>query len=396
MIGATLPLVVTLLVIAAFLRDDFALTLIYIFVAAFVVSGGWTRRALTRVAHVRKVDSHAFLGEKIPVHLSVCNQGWLPLPWLEVRDSLPVALATPAVFRRIITLGPRGQAHFEYMLEARKRGYYALGPLFLASGDVLGVGDPLQVQGQVQHLTVYPKIVPLTRVQMAASAPQGTLRHNQPIFEDPTRVLGKRDYTPGDSLRRVDWKSTAASGRLQVKVFEPSIALETLIVLDLNAENYHYHSRIDSAELAVVIAASLANWVIERKQTCGLVVLGRDPLGADGQPQSIAPRKGKAHLMRLLETLARVEMVQSGPPLAALVQRIRYGLPWGATLMVITGQGDDALLDELYQSRRAGQHGMLVLSGPGAPVQAVRRKAGFYGIRVASVYSERDLDQWRG
>ncbi len=390
-----ISLLVMLLVIAAFLRDDFALTLIYLFVGTFLLSGGWVRRALGQVTHVRSLDLHAFVGEKVPVRLDVHNQGWLPLPWLEVRDSLPVALATPAVFRRIVTLGPRGRLTFEYVLEARKRGYYAVGPLFLASSDVLGIGQPLQVRGQVQYLTVYPKIVPLARVGLPASAPQGTLRHTQPVFEDPTRVIGKREYTPGDSLRRVDWKSTAASGRMQVKVFEPSIALETMIVLDMNAENYHYHSRIDSTELAVVIAASLANWVIEKKQTCGLAALGRDPLSADGQPQPVPPRKGKAHLMRLLETLARVEMVQGGLPLAASVQRIRYGLAWGATLMVITGQPHDALLDELYQARRAGQHVMLVLAGPGAPVQAVRHKAAFLGIPVASVFSEQDLQQWQ-
>ncbi len=395
MSGVLFPLLVTLILIAAALRDDFALSLVYLLVGVFAVGAWWSRRALAQVVHERSAETHAFLGEKVKVGLRIHNAGWLPVAWLDVRDSLPVALASPAVFRRVTTLSARGQASFEYELEARKRGYYPLGPLFLSSGDLLGLGDALTRQGDVQHLTVYPRIVAFGRVSMPASAPQGVLRHSQPIFEDPARVFGKRDYVAGDSLRRVDWKSSAAVGRLQVRLFEPSMSQEVLIVLDMDGDHYHYHSRIDATELGVVIAASFANWIIENKQACGLLVRGRDPLGVNGLPQPVPPRKDKAHLMRLLETLARVEMTQGGPPLPLQIQHVRTGLAWGTTLLVITGQADDALLHELYQARRAGQHAVLILSGPGAPVAEVRHKAGFYGIVVRSVYSERDLEQWR-
>lgn len=394
MSGALFPLLVTLIVIAAALRDDFALTLVYLLVGVFALGAWWSRRALAQVRHTREADSHAFLGEKIKVRLHLENRGWLPLPWLDVRDSLPVALASPSIFRRITMLGPRGQASFEYELETRKRGYYPIGPLLLSSGDLLGLGDALTWQGGLQYLTVYPKIIALGRAAMPASAPQGILRYTQPIFEDPARIFGKRDYMTGDSLRRVDWKASAAAGRLQVRLFEPSMSQEALIVLDMDGNHYHHHSRIDSTELGVVIAASLANWIIEKKQMCGLMAHGRDPLGVGGLPQSIPPRKGKAHLMRLLETLARVEMTQGLPPLPLQIQRARMGLAWGTTLLVITGQADDTLLRELYDARRGGQNAVLILAGPGAPAAEVRHKAGFYGIAVWSVYSERDLGQW--
>src|SRR3972149_2468824 len=64
-------------------------------------------------------------------------------------------------------------------------------------------------------------------------SPMGNLPPPQPIFEDPSRVIGKRDYVAGDSLQRVDWKATAVVGRLQVKQYQPSTARETLIVLSL-------------------------------------------------------------------------------------------------------------------------------------------------------------------
>lgn len=170
--------------------------------------------------------------------------------------------------------GPRQESSFEYTLEARKRGYYPVGPLILSSGDLFGLSERLEKQIPPQFITVYPKIVALARVGIPSRSPQGTLRHHQPLFEDLTRVFGKRAYVAGDSLRRVDWKATAQTGRMQVKLFEPSISLETLIFLNLNAEDYNFHGRIDLTELGIVIGASLASWVIERRQSAGLRING--------------------------------------------------------------------------------------------------------------------------
>jgi uncharacterized protein (DUF58 family) len=255
------------------------------------------------------------------------------------------------------------------------------------------LSDSLLVQCQAEALIVYPKIIPFTSMDIPSQSPQGTLRHTLPLFEDPTRVFGKRGYTSGDSLRRIDWKSSASSGRLQVKLFEPSIALETFVVLNLNSEDYYYRTRVDSTELAIVIAASVGNWIVGQKQMVGLMVNGRDPVASGGRPQSIPPRKGKRHMMRLLETLARVQTIDNSA-LVPLLQHQRYHLAWGTTLIVITGSLRDHLLDELYQARRSGQNAIVILAGGDLSDDAVRRRARTFGIPVFSIATERDLNIW--
>ena len=393
MAGTFLPLLVVLLIIAAFTRGDFALTLIYLVVGALAAGIWWGRKALTQVETERRFSRHAFLDEQVKVQLRIQNKGWLPVPWLELRETLPVALVGPNNFQTVTNLGPNAEAQFEYIVQARKRGYYPIGPLSITTGDILGLSSSLQATIPAQALVVYPKIIPFTSMDIPSQSPQGTLRSTVPLFEDPTRVLGKRGYTSGDSLRRIDWKSSASSGRLQVKVFEPSIALETFIVLNLNAEDYYYRARIDSTELAIVIAASVGNWVIGKKQMIGMMVNGRDPLAADGRPQPIPARKGKQHMMRLLETLARVETVDQSA-LAPLLQRQRYHLAWGTTLIVITGSASDELLDELYLARRAGQNAILILAGVNTSGDETLRRANAFGIPVFSIVTERDLKIW--
>jgi uncharacterized protein (DUF58 family) len=126
----------------------------------------------------------------------------------------------------------------------------------------------------------------------------------------------------------------------------------------------------------------------------GLNVNGRDPLKPERVPQSIPPRKGQAHLMRILDILARIEMTHD-TSLAGIIQRERFHLSWGTTLIVITGQAGDDLLDELYQARRAGQNVLLILAGPVSNEQEITHRANHFGIPVFSIVNERGLDIWR-
>jgi uncharacterized protein (DUF58 family) len=326
--------------------------------------------------------------------LEISNAGWLPVVWLRLHEALPVELAVPNFFQQVISLSPDERRRFKYKLRARKRGYYPVGPLSMYSGDILGLADQAKMEVPPQYLTVFPKIVPLNSVITLSRSPMGSLRHHQPIFEDPNRVRGKREYVAGDSLRRVDWKSTAATGRLQVKLFEPSISLVTSIFLNLNAEDYHYKTRAPTIELAIMIAASLASWVIDKKQSVGLITNGNDPHQAEGGVQPLQPRKGRSHLMRLLEILARIEMVD-GQPVHDHLRREIHHLPWGTTLMLITGKLDDPLFEDLFQARRLGLDVMLVLCGSVQNFQTVRRRAEHFGFPVYQTFNERDLDVWR-
>jgi uncharacterized protein (DUF58 family) len=388
-----LILLVLLLVIASFMRGDFALTLIYLVVGALAATLWWSRRSMTQVLARREFNNRAFLGEKIKIDLHVQNKGWLPIPWLELRETLPVALAGPNTFQSVIHLGPEAEASFEYSVDARKRGYYLIGPLSVSTGDILGLSAAVLAQSPAEPLVIYPKIVPFTAMRIPSHSPQGTLRHNLPLFEDPTRVFGKRGYISGDSLRRIDWKASAASGRLQVRLFEPSIALETFIALNLNTDDYYYRTRIDSIELAIVIAASVSNWILGKKQMVGMMVNGRDPLAAGARPQIISPHKGKRHLMRLLETLALVETTDQSS-LIPLLQQQRYRLAWGTTLIVITGGLKGELLDELYQARRNGQNPVLIVAGTDISDEAMYRRAKILEIPVYNIVTERDLKIW--
>src|SRR6266508_2130258 len=115
-----LSLLLLLLLIATFLQGGFALTLMYLVIGALAVGMWWSRRALAQVEVRRRFNTHAFLGERIKIQLQVQNKGWLPIPWLELRETLPVQLVGPDNFQSVIHLAPGADANFEYDVDARK------------------------------------------------------------------------------------------------------------------------------------------------------------------------------------------------------------------------------------------------------------------------------------
>jgi uncharacterized protein (DUF58 family) len=393
LLSEAVVLLVVLLVVAAIVKGGFAFTVFYLFLLIYIVSLVWTRQSARNLTCERKFEKRAFWGEEVPVSLQIRNHGWLPIPWLYIYESLPFELSGGSFVKRLISLGPHAAMEINYKLSCYKRGYYAVGPFTTKYGDTLGLAEVQELEKKADNITVYPRIVPLAHVDLPSRSPIGTLRHHQPIFEDPSRMRGKRDYTASDSLRRVDWKASAAVGRLQVKQFEPSISLQTVIFLNLNYREYPRHY-IDATELSIVVASSLANWVVEQKQSIGLVTNGIDPHADNRKVKPILPGKGTGQLIRILDTLARVQGSDT-ESINSLLNRETPSLPWGTTIAVITGEVTEALFDQLFQAKRRGQNITLMITGHSANIKLARQQARQFGFPIYAFADEKSLDIWR-
>ena len=397
--------VVLLLLLGVYLGEDFVFKVIYLLLGAYLAGAWWSQKCFANIRFTRHYDNRVFLNEIIPVTIEISNQSWLPLLWLRLQESIPADLALDRNIQRVIGLGPYGKTQVQYRLMAHRRGYYRIGPLSATSGDLLGLFKDQSRSDVGGYLTVYPQIVPLRQVKLPSHSPLGALRHTQPIYEDPARIKSKRDYLVGDSLRRVDWKASAAVGRFQVKQFEPSIALETSIFLNLHAPEYPQRYRLDTTELAIVVAASMASWINAQKESVGLITNGIDPLseldpgenlpGAGGKVfGAIPPARGSARLMQILDILARVQVAETLPAAERLHQEY-VKLSWGTTLILICGHMDEILFEELFHLRRAGLNVVLVLVGRIPGFTSMQAKASYFHFPLYSILTTKDLDMWR-
>jgi uncharacterized protein (DUF58 family) len=349
----SVPFVMAVVVLALVLRSPILGVVAVLLAAVLILARAWVR-TIERSLRVRHHAPHTLtFGEDAILHVDVENHALLPIPWLEVRESVPLALRTGDAPRIVATLGAGATHRATYQLKAQRRGWYRIGPLQLRLGDVMGVASR-RLQIAPITVTVFPKIVTLPELGVPAQLALGPLAGQR--GEDPARPAGVRAYVPGDDVRRLDWKSSARATTLLLRRAEPSIAPTTTIALAFGAQDYEARVLGDVIERAATAAASLAVALLQRKLPVGLVSNGHDPQsGADGVVLRSA--KGDEQRHQLLHLIGRLQVGSADlwPLLRA------QALPWGGTIVVVVSDLHANMLPELTALCRRGQQIVVML-----------------------------------
>jgi uncharacterized protein (DUF58 family) len=357
------------LLLAAWYGQVVIVVLLGLVLSAAGLAKLWSRLSLVSVHCQRQLsEQRAFPGEYVELKLRVVNRKLLPLPWIQVEDEIPIGFAPD------VSLPPGNKPGFGLLSQAaallwytgvswrhrlycNKRGYYTLGPITVTSGDIFGFYPRSITEPLIDHIIVYPRIFPIAQLGIPSLYPLGDTSAERRIFEDPSRVIGVRDYTPHDSLRRIHWKATARHQNLQVKVFEPTTTLKVELFLAVDSFEYDGVRKEKDFELGISTAASIANYVTEQRSPVGLLVNTR--LADSGQPVRILPGTGTNQLVSILEALAKVTP-HSSIPFEEFLQGERRGLPWGTTLIFILSIPSKSLTGRFADLRESG-HKLLVL-----------------------------------
>jgi uncharacterized protein (DUF58 family) len=415
---------IVLLVLAAYFHSGplfFAVGVILVIALGAQV---WLKAVVAKLRAGRALDDRLFFGEDGRVHLTFVNTGLLPIPWLEIHESKPTALALPNVLSQVLHLAPLQQVTVTYTLQGRRRGFHAVGPLTCVVGDVFGLARRELLLVGLHHVLVYPRILSTEQLALPAVAMFGVVRSRRQLLGDPSRLAGVRGYMPGDPLHDIHWPATAATGALQVKQYQPATTLQTVVFLDLMRADYNAVDIFTAAEFAITVAATVAARLIEQRQEVGLVTNGRilpidfetaaspaqpeadaakhgdngstnaDPTGhPDGARTAapLAPARGRTHLMRILEILARVEPAEQGEGLIRLLARRASALPWGSTVVIIVGSTSEELYLALHRLRQSGLLVVVLLVESLPDVAGVEARARAVGATLHVVWREADI-----
>ena len=410
--GQLLPLIFFLLFVAFFLQVDFIFYIAYVLAGVYAWSRWYTPRAFLRLQATRRYSNHAFWGENVTINVQVKNGNRLPVSWVHITESIAPNLRVGQDLNQAISLPGRGTIDLHYQVRALRRGFYRLGPLRFVSGDLFGLTKEMQGFVPPDYLTVYPRIIPLAQLGLPSHLPFGTIASTQRLFADPARPMGVREFRSGDSLRQINWKASAHKQDLLVHSFEPAISLETAVLLNLHLSDYRPTDHFYYTEWAIEAAASLAAHLINQRQPVGLLTNGRDPLlgqedtalafdetsgrllgqAEDGLllPPRIPPRNGRAHLMKILERLARLDAADT-VPLAQWLPTTGLGLSWGITLLVITAQGDEATCQGLHRMVRTGFNPVLIAVEPDNAFRQVCERARQLGFVAYNITNKENL-----
>jgi hypothetical protein len=109
-------LLVDLSAVAALVRMDWVYYLVYVVGGVWVFSHWWVRRSLARLRMTRRITHYAFTNEHTAVRIELDNRSWLPLPWLQIQEAVPLELKDQDDYRTIVSLGGRSRLVHDYTL----------------------------------------------------------------------------------------------------------------------------------------------------------------------------------------------------------------------------------------------------------------------------------------
>jgi uncharacterized protein (DUF58 family) len=106
-----------------------------------------------------------------------------------------------------------------------------------------------------------------------------------------------REYQPGDEVRTIDWNVTARYGEAFVKKFTEERELTVMLLVDVSASGNFGSVNLSKRELAAEVACMFAFSAIRNNDKVGLILF------SDHVELFIAPKKGRAHTLRLMREI---------------------------------------------------------------------------------------------
>jgi uncharacterized protein (DUF58 family) len=310
---------------------------------AWLVGFLWAR-SLARNLHIKREMRFGWaqVGDRIEERFTLTNTGSFPGLWVELVDhsSLPQSSAN-----RIVGVELKSAAHWRIQRVCQRRGLYTLGPTSLRSGDPFGLYSVEIHHPGYSSLLVTPPIVPLPQIQVA---PGGRIGEGRPRTHAPERTVSAysvRQYSPGDPLQTIHWRTTARRDELFVRMFESTPSSDWWIFLDLDQAVQVGEEANATHEHAIILAASLADRGLSEKQPVGLVANGDELVW-------LPPMIGEVHRWDILQSLARIST--GARPLAELLSRARPRLERQASLVIITPSQQAAWIEALIPLLRRG------------------------------------------
>lgn len=225
-------------------------------------------------------SEEVFEGEDIFVYEEISNDKYIPVPYTKVDTSLPKGLNFHIVeydkktgkpidiFRdriaSVFVLKSKEKIRRRWRVNCKTRGVYSIGDAMIVSGDMFGMNTTSKAlkcePNKSNTVVVLPRTVNLEEHFTSSFYHSGDVIKNHSLLSDPLYIAGAREYTPLDPMNKINWKQTAAHGKLMVNNEEFTQRHRFNIMLNMNSrdiEQSAYPSSPESIEQCITVTASI-------------------------------------------------------------------------------------------------------------------------------------------
>lgn len=286
-----------------------ALALMYI--QRTVYKKYWNNNLNVKISY-KSVDCVA--GEENELIEVITNNKWLPLPMLHVKFDTPKSFifenennssVTDYYYRDdVFTVMGHQSVTRTLKFTCTGRGCFYMHDTSLTSSDLFLKLTLTDRRKNETVIHVFPKKIDLTLFEIPFNTITGNFATQRNLIEDPFEFRGIREYQPYDSMRRINWKSSARNNKLQVNTFYMTSSQDVMILLNLDTQIYSRDDKL--IEYMISIASSIAEKLINSGIPVGLVTNGKDIY--TGEQILRKSGSGVNHMLSLDTALARLNI----------------------------------------------------------------------------------------
>lgn len=162
-----------------------------------------------------------------------------------------------------------------------------------------------------------------------------------------------RPYQIGDDVRTIDWNVSARVGEPFVKLFREERELTVMLAVDLSASQQFGTNDQLKRELLAEVGATLAFSAIKNNDKIGLVCF------TDRVEQFVPPRKGNAHVLRVIRELLAFEPVGRGTNITGALEHVNRVLRRRSVVFLMSDLQDTGFERTLRMTRQ--RHDLIVV-----------------------------------
>ncbi len=292
---------------------------------AWIFSYLWARSLLKNLKLTREMRfGWAQVGDQLEERFTIENSGWASAIWVEIVDysTLPEHNINWAT-----GVGARAITQWHTQGVCTRRGVFSLGPTSLKSSDPFGFFTVIIDDSHFRSIMVMPPVVPLPRIEIAPGGRSGEGLPRPTAYEQTVSSGSVREYSPGDSLRWIHWKTTAHHNHPFVRIFDGTPAGDWYIFMDLDQNVQQGVGSNSTNEHGIILAASLTARGLNQKRAVGLLVSGKDAVW-------LPPAEGEKQRWEILHALALADV--GDRPMSEFLRRMDQDIHAQTSIILIT------------------------------------------------------------
>ncbi|WP_046226908.1 DUF58 domain-containing protein [Paenibacillus dauci] len=322
-------------------------------------------------------------GDQVQVRLNVTIPGFLPLPYVIVRETLKRHNGESWSFEESLIPSMRGKGELLFQTPPLERGRYRFYETECISEDIFGLLENRGKFNAPGEFLVLPRTVFVPYWEMGSRHSRLGGQQTSQLMSRPetNQINGVRDYVYGDRISRIHWNATARTGIWKSKEFEHEALPKTVLVLDGMAEHYESGTQF---ELAVSVASSMLEYGMRERMGMGLFTIGEENY-------SFLPTDHASDWHRMQVHLVDIMSDGRGEMLHKLEKDARL-FPAGSLFVLISPlQGDKAW--EAFQFARLRQMNPVQIRIESPDQQGNGQENTVDPVRGMSSYTLNSLDQ---